>query len=853
MGLLFVLICVLLLPSIARAQDTTRPPIPPPADTSLPAPRPDSIVTGVGGGSDLDEPIIYDADYIRFNLDRKKAYLTGNASVQKGSDRLRAHYIEVDFETEELYAESRLDSATGDYIGVPLLDYDDQQLSALTLKYNFKTGRGVSSAAELAIEQGFLKVERFKKVSDDVIFAQNGVFTTCDALDPHYFFKASKMKLEGSAAIYADRLQMYIEDVPVVTLPVGFFFMMNGGRHSGIILPDIDVTETRGVELNGLGYFWIINDYLDATFTTDLTSKGGYNLRNRTRFRLRDIVEQSDIELTFGRGRPLGANIDDPLQNSYAVEYDLRMLLGENTRIGGHLEYATQDAYRRTSTQTSYSPLDDENDIATQEINSNFNISTRVGPISYSFDYRRNQNITTQEINPETFTVAVKPDNWTPFSRSGIDILQSLTLGLNPRYQRAFTRSDTIGDGEGFRTVTTKQGISIGPSISMSPKLSYFTFSPSINLNSSLFFRRSVLQPNEVGTFDTTTIEGLYAPFWYSFGGSVRTTLYGIIQPRIFGINAIRHMITPQIGFSFQPDFSDPKYGYYDEFFDPTANRIRPYSIFIADQGVASFPGIGAQRSLTYDIQNVFEAKIARGDTLEDQKVRLLDMSLSGRYNFADSLRPFSPINASASTNLGRIGSVNLNATFDPYRNDTSGRFDTRGIHLPFPYVRVTDATLSFRTSFSNAGFNDYRYYTRPDTFGTVRKAHVDRHGEGFNREEFYGERVRGNAGYRIPWNVSLSGTFTLIPLDTGGVSTKFSVNTTFDFSVTPTTKISAGGYYDVINGAFELPSIRLTKDLHDWEMLIEYVPGNGYGQGIRFSIGFTPSLLRDLRQDFRF
>jgi hypothetical protein len=45
-------------------------------------------------------------------------------------------------------------------------------------------------------------------------------------------------------------------------------------------------------------------------------------------------------------------------------------------------------------------------------------------------------------------------------------------------------------------------------------------------------------------------------------------------------IQAIRHVITPTIGFSYAPDFSKQKYGYYKAVQADTTGRVQIYSPF---------------------------------------------------------------------------------------------------------------------------------------------------------------------------------------------------------------------------------------------------------------------------------
>lgn len=832
----------------------------------------DSIRVGISP-SGRDEDIVYSADSIIFSLNGKKAYLYGNADVTTNEDRLRAAYIEIDFETSELYASVVVDSATGRESGYPLLEYGGETLSARTLKYNFETGRGVSTEAEIAIEEGYIQVERFKRVSEDIVFAQNGRFTTCEDPHPHYYFEADRMKLLQNDLIFADKMQLYIEDVPVLTLPIGFFFALGGGRNSGLLLPSFRQSSSRGLELQGLGYYLIINDYFDTKLTTDLSTRGGYNIDNLTRYRLRGKVTRADLQTRLGFTRDVA---DEPLTRSVTLQYWHNQSFSPVTSLSGNLYYSTTtDPFRKTNpvipgsgtvqgeNQFELSNQNEFDDVTKRLITSNLSLNSMVSPfgidLPFSVGYSRSLDIVTNEVDPEEYSARISPRAWTPFARGGPDILSTLSLQVQPGYRRRFVRKDTV-EGGGFANVQTAQGINLSPTVSLNPRFGYFTISPRLQTNASVFFRRIQKQMNAAGGIDTTYYDGLYAPFWYNYGVTASTTLYGVIQPRIFGINAIRHRLSPSIGISINPDFSDPKYGYFDEFFNPKSGRLERYSIFEADRATASAPGFGESRSITYGLNNSFEAKIAQGDTLEDRKVTLLNIDLNGSYNLADSLKPVGPLRLSASSNLASIGNLSATATMTPYRRDavnTETGFtlaNQKGIGVDFPWVRVTNASMTFSSTISDEGFRTERFISQIEdsaaTFG-ARRHTFDGRDNSFDADRFYGREIRGDDAFRIPWRATFTGTYSLTPgVDT--TITNFYINTSLSLSLTPTTEISGSGSYDLNAGRFNVPSLTLTKDLHDWILRVTYVP-NGFAEQFTISIGFKPSLLRDLEQEFRF
>ena len=66
------------------------------------------------------------------------------------------------------------------------------------------------------------------------------------------------------------------------------------------------------------------------------------------------------------------------------------------------------------------------------------------------------------------------------------------------------------------------------------------------------------------------TVSGFYNLYNWNLGVNMSTKLYGFWIPnrKIFGekIQAIRHVITPTVGFTYAPDFSTDRYGYYSTY-----------------------------------------------------------------------------------------------------------------------------------------------------------------------------------------------------------------------------------------------------------------------------------------------
>ncbi|MGB1318375.1 MAG: hypothetical protein ACPG5W_09220, partial [Flavobacteriales bacterium] len=143
----------------------------------------------------IDAEIKYNAaDSIRFSVEKKKVYLYGQAQINYKDIELKAAYIEIDQETNEVYAEGIIDS-TGKKIGMPEFKSGEQQFKAKRMRYNFNTEKGKILDVVTQEGEGNLRGEKVKKSKEGHYFIEDGGYTTCDADEPHYIIKAKKLKV----------------------------------------------------------------------------------------------------------------------------------------------------------------------------------------------------------------------------------------------------------------------------------------------------------------------------------------------------------------------------------------------------------------------------------------------------------------------------------------------------------------------------------------------------------------------------------------------------------------------------------------------------------------------------------
>ena len=203
----------------------------------------------------------------------------------------------------------------------------------------------------------------------------------------------------------------------------------------------------------------------------------------------------------------------------------------------------------------------------------------------------------------------------------------------------------------------------------------YLNVNPSFNFTDRTYFNKTHKSWDEVNQREITdTLTGFYNVYNWNLAISASTKLYGMYIPsrKIFGdkIQAIRHVVTPSVSFSYAPDFSASRYGYYETYQKTDADgnvsmvEYSPYSI-----GAYGVPGKGKTGSISMDLAQNLEMKVkSDDDSTGYKKISLIDeFRMSMSYNMAADIRPWSDLSTSLRLKLSKSYTLNLNAVFASY------------------------------------------------------------------------------------------------------------------------------------------------------------------------------------------
>ena len=835
--------------------------------------------------NDLDSLVVYNAKKsANLNLKSKVLRLNGNSDIKLKQQKLEADIIELYFEDGLLKSSGTLDS-NQKIIGYPKFNDKGEIFYGEKILFNFKTKQGTITMGETEQDKAYYFGSKIKRVSESELFVQDGCYTTCDHPHPHYYFGSPKMKVIVQDRIFIDPIIFYVEDMPIFILPVGLFFPSKTGRQSGIMIPKFFFSSNRGVALEDFGLYLALSDYYDTKFAVNFYSKGGYLLKNSTQWVLKDEFS-GNIDLQYGKTR---FNPEDEYKTDYRFGLVHHQNITPSSKIDVNLNFTSQNFNRNTS--INLFDRVQQNATSTASYYTSFDNGS-----SISLSYNREQNIITNEYNQNP-TFSFNLPQYKPFKKlypsSWVGDI-SVNYAANMNYNSQVTRSILSKVVSGTTVLDTqmiysnRSRINHSPSISISPKLGYFTFTPGITFSASNFFRKLTRNYNAVDstTFDQTE-NGLFTEFDASLYLTASTTLFGVLNTKqlfgknIFGISALRHTFQPSVSYSIRPDLSSDKLGFYSSYYDLKQKKDIIYSRYTLDGGGCA-SRMNSQ-SLSYSIVNAFEAKVYQNDSIPDKNLKFLTMNFNGGYNFNyDSLK-FNDISMNFWTpgiaDISFSGGGTFTAYSDDKTKDVNGAL-TGAYHrvnrllmtdgkMP---LRLTSINFQMSTTFNSSGASfgstapgltaDANNGEDPEGAATkkrdLKKDSVGI-GERFKQRmeykeeyfDFFGENTPGYSALTLPWSLNLALNFQWENINKNIINRSIFLTGRFNVMVSKSWMINATANYDVVKKEMITPSFTISKQLHCWSLDFDWYP-TGYNQGFYLRFGINSDQLKDLKFEKR-
>jgi lipopolysaccharide assembly outer membrane protein LptD (OstA) len=792
----------------------------------------------------IDTLVNYTAkDSIIYSLRTRYMNLYGKSELQYQTIGLKSERVNVNWDDATLVAYGAADTVKADsIIGKPIMRDGGSEYHGDQVRYNFRTRKGKITIGTTQMDNGYYVGTQIKKVEPDVLCVADGTYTTCDNKDPHFYFESPKMKVFVRDKVVAEPVYFFVAGVPLFALPFGVF-PAHGGRSSGVITPAYGEDGRYGWYLSHIGYYWAVSDYWDIASMFDIYSRGRWQSQTNIHYALRyNFGGSITAQIT---STPEGES-SDPNFNKIR-QYYINITHGQQISPSSHFDvnftFMSRSYFKNFSRNLS--------DILQQNIISNATYwkSWESSNRSLSISVYRDQNLITDETNENLPSISFSQGQIFPFRKTTKTRGLSSTTGSEPTFiemlgfsynanasnnQSKVTDKDTVKTqilSDSLEIVsnfkqTKTQTLNQNLSFSISPKLGYFTVVPSLSLNDARSWvqTEAPFQNSTDSLLDYATERSKAVRGNLSTGVSTSTRFYGLSQPNIFGVTAIRHTVTPSFGLFYNKQI----YG----------DNMQKYSM-----------------DGSFSVGNNFEMKIQKGDSAKtEDKIQLINIGASTGYNFVADSMNFSPVNINFRTDIGQYLGIAGNAAynlyvFDPAANKGSGaRVNRFLLKDKGRFGDLTSFSLSLSTSFKGekkqkpieAGIPDKVTQEQENVSGQTTPALGQ-------KKIYYTILDREDADFSIPWNVSISFTFSQSQPTPQSYSRSSSVNASLSFNLTEKWQVSTSGSYDFVRKQHNIYSVNVTRDLHCWQMSFSWFP-MGTLEGYRFELKVKAPQLQDIK-----
>jgi hypothetical protein len=777
----------------------------------------------------IDEKVKYQSlDSIIFVVDSQMVFLYGKAEVYYGDINLKAGEISIDQQNNLVEAQGVTDSS-GKKVDNPDFSDGSQNFKSKHIIYNTKTKKGKIKEVTTVDGESYLRGESVKKDSTNVTFMQHGSYTTCNLDHPHYYFALSKLKVIPDDKIVTGPANLVVADVPTpLALPFGFF-PNRKGQANGILLPTYGQADNYGFFLKDGGYYLGINEHFDVMMRGDIYTRGSWALRTESQYAQR-YKYSGNVNLSYAVFK-LGEEGFPNYQKR--KDFFVRWNHAQDTKANPSSRFSA-DVNFGTS---SYNQLNATNasDILANTFQSSIQYNKSFAKSNLTLSARQSQNTATRKFDISAPELTYAVNRFYPFKRKNPvganrwyeDIGLSYT---NSTRAQLSTIDSLLYKGEVNYEKEINKGTNHVVPVTTSIKLfKYFTFSPSATYTESWYLQ--TIRKNfdaETNTILTDTLKNFARARDLSLNTSLRTIVYGMYQIKSGPVKAVRHVITPNVGFTYNPGISG-----FNTVKNDATGLSSNYSVF--EGAMFGAPSLVKTGFINMGLVNNLEMKVRSSkDTVSGfKKIKIFEnLSFDSRYDvLADSFK-LSPVSINMRTSPIENMSINMNAVADPYSLDpVSGRkLDEFIAENSDDLARITSMNVAI-------SFNLKSKQAKPQT--ESKNASQEELDE-INRNRYQ------YVDFNIPWTLNVSYNFIYSkPEYVTDIKQTLSFNG--DINVTDNWKVGMNSGFDLKQKKFTYTSMNIYRNLHCWEIRLNMVPF-GFRKSYSIDINVKSSILQDLK-----
>ena len=833
----------------------------------------------------LDAPVTFSSDdSMVYDAKSKVARLYGNSKVKYQNMDLASDRIQMSLDSSLVRATGTADTA-GVIFGTPVFTMGQDKYESDTMAFNFKTKKGFINNVYTEQQDGYLSSQHSKRDSSGVLYLEHGRYTTCDQPHPDFYIALSRAKVRPGKDVVFGPAYLVVADVPLpLAIPYGFF-PFTKSYSSGFIMPTYGDESSRGFYLRDGGYYFAISDKWDLKLLGEIYTKGSWGLsvasNYRKRYRYNGSFFFSYQNTKNGdKGMP-----DYTEQTSFKLQWSHRQDSKANpfSSLSASVNFAST-SYERNNLTSMYNPQSYTQSLRTSSVNWSTTFSSLGMTISGSANLSQNMIDSTVSLTLPDLNISVS--RFYPFKRKHMAGKERWYEKISMSYTGQFSNSIDTKEDKLFKSNLIKDwrnafqhNVPINANFTL---FNYININPSFNFTDRMYSNKVMKSWDEQAQVERAdTTYGFYNVYNWSMSVGASTKMYGFWVPskKIFGdkIQAIRHVITPQVTFSYAPDCGSRYYDTYQKT-DADGNvSLVEYSPYA--NGLFGVPSRGKTGSITFDVSNNIEMKVKSDkDSTGFKKLSIIDeLGFNMGYNMAAKEKPWSDLTVRLRLKWWKNYTFNLDAVFATYAYE----LDEKGT----PYV-------SNHTEYSKGRFGRFQGLSQNISFTLNPEKLKKWFGEGDDEKEdeedtendedndtgvesnIDDDMVNGqksakkkNSGkaetdedgymkFSMPWSLTVGYGISMRENTSGKFNTKtmrypYAFTQTLNFSgnirISDGWNISFSSGYDFENHDISMTTASLSRDLHCFSMSCSVVlaPYTSYNFSFRCNAATLTDVLK--------
>ena len=754
---------------------------------------------------DIANIILYKANRINYNLDKETTLLTDNAEIVYGNTILMGGEIEVNLNL------NLVESKIKDSIFPSVSSGEGSPTYGEYMIFDLETEIGNITGGYNEVDMSIFRGDQFLTDANENVNIKNGIFTSCDLETPHYHFGSKNMKIiERKNQIVTGPMILYIQDFPALVLPFTILPNSTKKSKSGFIMPSFGHSNTTGTWIEDLGYYYAPNDYYDIITYIDFYDQQKFKMD--TRLRYKKLYGDKWYNYNFLGDLKLKNYIRKlEISNDFTDLGDKSVITENYSLIFNHKQDFDTGQYIRINYE--YYNFEDLSSIIENDINIRLDQQEEsrlyyaknwpLSSLSIGSFSKRHLAIPEPDNIDDSFTY--KNEEYPSINYS---YRKPLLFGRGDKWYHNMSLSYTTAILNQYRTYTkeakpdTTWGSNVvsilSPGANHTLNLSLPLYLPFFSVTPNISFYEKWALSDGLNNISARSSD-------YSISLNIQTTLFGLFHLNMGKFSAIRHIMTPSISFSHNPESKITK----GDIIDFDNNRI---SVNTA-----------SSMSSTISLNNLFQAKIRNVDN-EYIKRNFIGINFSTSYDFQEE--KFGDLFSTISLK-NKMGGEYLRIRMQhSVRNIFEGRY---------PELKTLTTSLSRRFGYKLAGESPSEDENIV-AFGTEE-----------NLDSFNGDLNRNTQTHDVwdaQFGIALTAKYNLEDkwdIEYSNLSINSNVNLSKEW------KINNQIYLNLVDMNIEDYKIEFTRSLHCWDFVFFMRP-IGYNQGFGLRINISDPGLQSLR-----